>query len=127
VINISVAACGGKEGHIPWTTILQNERWYIDPKYLPASHNFCLADPHNMKAHNLAQLLSHWQKRQDMLGKKETFRWSCILEGESTVDPQYGARIIDIHKYQAQKWERIMRERRNRVRNEKRDAHKKAK
>ena len=80
-------ACGGQDKHIPYKLIMENQREFIDPKYLPRKMAF--RSPHNTGFNEMKALFDHFLKRQSKYGPEDTFKFKSIKFRGEIVPAQY--------------------------------------
>jgi hypothetical protein len=75
-------ACGGKDRHIPYKRIGENQKEYIDPKYLPRKTTF--KPPRNITVLEMKGIFEHFLQRQKKYGPEDAFKFKSIkLKGET--------------------------------------------
>lgn len=85
-------ACGGKDRHIPYKRISENQTKYIDPKYLPRGTDF--RPPRNIGINEMKSIFQHLLSRQQKHGPEDTFKFKSIKLKGITVPAIYNSTII---------------------------------
>jgi hypothetical protein len=80
-------ATGGTTKHIPYKLILENQRTFIDSKYLPSKTTF--RPPRNIGVDEIKSIFDYLLQRQRDHGAEETFRFKSIKWNGKPVPPLY--------------------------------------
>ena len=80
-------ATGGKTKHIPYKLIQENQRSFIDSKYLPGKMVF--RPPRNIVFDDMKMIFDHLLQRQREHGPEDTFRFKSIKWKGKKEHPQY--------------------------------------
>jgi hypothetical protein len=91
--NIYHLACSGNERHIPYKRISENQKDFIEPKYLPRKTSF--RPPRNIPLKEMKGIFDHFIERQRKYGPEETFKFKSITWKGDTVPAQYDTPIYD--------------------------------
>jgi hypothetical protein len=85
-------ACGGIDKHIPYKRISENQKDFIDPKYLPQQTSF--RAPRNIPIQEMKGIFEHFLQRQRKYGHEDTFKFKSIKLRGDTVPAKYQANVI---------------------------------
>jgi hypothetical protein len=80
-------ATGGKIMHIPYKLINENQREFIDPRYLP--RNTIFRPPRNIVLQEIKGIFEYLLQRQRDHGPEDTFIFKSIKSKGNTVPSQY--------------------------------------
>jgi hypothetical protein len=80
-------ATGGKIMQIPYKLISENQREFIDSKYLP--RNTIFRPPRNIILQEMKSIFEHLLQRQRIHGPEETFKFKSIKSKGNMVPSQY--------------------------------------
>jgi hypothetical protein len=91
--NFYHLACGGNEKHIPYKRISDNQKVFIEPKYLPRKTSF--RPPRNIPLKEIKGIFDHFLERQRKYGPEEAFKFKSIKLKGQTVPAQYSTHVSD--------------------------------
>ena len=82
-------ATGGKSSHLLYTKIEQQQKSFIESKYLPS--NTMIKQPRNLPKAVIKEIFEHISKRQEFNGPEESFRFKSVKMGNNIVPACYPA------------------------------------